>query len=83
MCLGIEPRAAGWVVQTDPLSYVGHYLKNFLCRSSTNFAIILTIMQFQAWNYRLIILGPKEIKANSHSVCVTHVSMDRQLHCGK
>ena len=31
MCLGVEPRAAGWKVQTNPLSYGGTCEDNCLC----------------------------------------------------
>ena len=30
VCLGVEPGAAGWKVQTNPLSYGGTPLVNFL-----------------------------------------------------
>ena len=29
VCLGLEPRAAGWKAQTNPLSYNDLVLKNF------------------------------------------------------
>ena len=40
VCLGVEPGAAGWKVQTNPLSYGGTVLISPLARLSPSFLSI-------------------------------------------